>query len=68
MQYASLSTALFLTETYFSSHLSNLISNLVHCGAGSVEKDKYLTHAHSSKLSGYHIVPNIEDTYQTYVQ
>ena len=63
MQYASLSIALFLTDTYFSSHLGNLISNLVHCGAGSVEKDKYFTHAHTSKLSGHHIVPNIEDMY-----
>ena len=31
----------------------------IHCDAVSVEKDKYLTHAHSSKVPGHQIVPNI---------
>ena len=37
----------------------------IHSGAVSIEKDKYLTPAHSLKLPGHHTVPNIVGTRHT---
>ena len=44
---------------------SLLLFHKIHCGAGPIEKFKYLTPAHSLKLPGHHIVLNIVDTRHT---
>ena len=42
---------------------SLLLFHKIHCGAVSIEKDMYLTPAHSLKIPGHHTVPNIVDTW-----
>ena len=40
---------------------SLLLFHKIHCGAVSIEKYKYMTPAHSSKIPGHQIVLNIVD-------
>ena len=44
---------------------SLLLFHKIHCGAVSIEKYKYMTPAHSLKISGHHIVLNTADTRHT---
>ena len=44
---------------------SLLLLHKIYFGALSINNDKYLTPAHSSKATSHHIAPNIVDTRQT---
>ena len=41
---------------------SALLFHKIHCGAMSIDKDKYLTLLTVPELPGHHIKPNIVDT------
>ena len=46
---------------------SLLLFHKINCGAVCIEKDKYMTPAHSSNLPGHHIVPNFVDPRHTVI-